>query len=202
MENFLILPGKKGLMGIGTLVIFIAVIIVAAVAAAVLITTSGSLQQRAMSTGGQVEEEVSSGVNILQVIGSDASDDSQINHYEMLVKLTSGSETIRLSNTVITLDTVYSSEEFFYNGTYSPGNASQVINTTNGYVVTYLQKSKHSKEGYLSPGDMIKIHFTSAYPIGENELVKIQFIPEVGTISQVEFVTPHTMVANRIFLYP
>ena len=193
---------RRGLMGIGTLVIFIAVIIVAAVAAAVLITTSGSLQQRAMSTGGQVEGDVSSGLRVYQVIGEDASDDSMIDSYEMTMRLTSGSDTMKMTNALITLDTVNSSEEFEYGGSIIGSNTTTSNATAGTYEVRYIKQSKQFKEGYMSVGDMVRVEFISLYPVGEQEVVKIQVIPEVGLTTDVEFITPDAMIQRRIFLYP
>ena len=64
-----ITKNKKGAMGIGTLIIFIAIVLVAAVAATVLITTSSTMQRRAYDTSKNTLHQVSTNLDIISVAG-------------------------------------------------------------------------------------------------------------------------------------
>jgi flagellin FlaB len=74
-------------IGIGAMIVFIALILVAAVAAAVIIQTAEKLQQNAQSTGDDTTDEMSGKVQILNVFVDDPD-----NSYVVYFRLAAGSD--------------------------------------------------------------------------------------------------------------
>ncbi|HEB37768.1 MAG TPA: hypothetical protein ENI14_03810, partial [Thermoplasmatales archaeon] len=92
---------NRAFVGIGTLIVFIAMILVAAVAASVLIKTGETLQQRANKVGLQTTREVSSGLVITEVTGYTNADKTYITHLALTVRPRAGSQDVDLRNTVL-----------------------------------------------------------------------------------------------------
>ena len=86
-------------VGVGTLIVFIAMVLVAAVAAAVLINTTGSLQQRAQQTGKDATQEVSSNLKVVNVFGVVTA--SEIDELLVNVQLSAGALPMDLEQLII-----------------------------------------------------------------------------------------------------
>ncbi|RJX42207.1 flagellin [Halonotius aquaticus] len=93
----------RGQVGIGTLIVFIAMVLVAAIAAGVLINTAGLLQAQAQQTGEETTAEVSNVVQIGEVVGIENDTDNQIEELNATIRLASGSDPINMSEASYTL---------------------------------------------------------------------------------------------------
>ncbi|MGM5488439.1 MAG: archaellin/type IV pilin N-terminal domain-containing protein [Nanobdellota archaeon] len=89
---------KRGIMGIGTLIIFIATILVAAVAAAVLISTSNVLQQRSLLVGQEARKSITDGLDVFSIMAASNYSTETFNNYEVLMRLSPGSDPLQMRN--------------------------------------------------------------------------------------------------------
>ena len=88
---------EAGSIGIGAMIVFIALILVAAVASTIIIKTAEELQQNAESTSDDTRKEISGKVNIIQIIvnGSSGND---IDSLIVTAKIASGSTDVQVQD--------------------------------------------------------------------------------------------------------
>ena len=89
-----------GAIGIGAMIVFIAMVLVAGIAASVLVQTSTKLETQAMKTGSETIAEVSTGIAVEQILGHKVNATS-IDEVAIIVRPRAGSTDIDLSETVL-----------------------------------------------------------------------------------------------------
>jgi len=119
---------KKGEMGVGTLIVLIAVLLVAAVAAGVLIQTSHSLQEKSFAVGSDSESQISTNIQVITIYATDGRD-TNLTYFEEIFKLSPGSGPIKLEDTIIKFNTIDITGTLKYRGI----NSVCEKNNQNGY---------------------------------------------------------------------
>ncbi len=301
-------------MGVGTLIVFIAMLLVAAVAAGVLIQTAGSLQEKSLSTGEQAKSQISTNARVIEVSATDGRD-GNLTDFEQIVKLSPGSDPIKIDQVIFTFNTMDKTSTLKYKGTdgiceknningFNTWNLEKIdtdvdntadsyklaedldddglddyvythstflvfnlssqglynvslgtnitfgVGTTNvtvaitdasltngtttfayvtvtgttwitdtiqgnmtfevtpykvgeGYfTVVYEQEGTNHVAGNLQRGDIIRLCFEAPGDITEDEQVRLNFIPKIGTPTLTQFVSPDVISTERVYLYP
>ncbi|MCF2239832.1 flagellin [Halobacterium salinarum] len=99
MFEFITDEDERGQVGIGTLIVFIAMVLVAAIAAGVLINTAGYLQSKGSATGEEASAQVSNRINIVSAYGNVNSE--KVDYVNLTVRQAAGADNINLSKSTI-----------------------------------------------------------------------------------------------------
>lgn len=185
----------KAEVGVGTLIVFIAMVLVAAVAAGVLINTSGILQQRASSTGSKATQDVSSNLEVTGVYGYIAS--SKVDSLNVTMELAAGALALDLSKLVIRYSDGSSVTQFAYDATNdNPASATDYGSiAASKFGLNWIRSVDGSITGATSPevmkpGDLVEFHMELPTDLDVRKGVEVTFAPEVGSPISADFTTP------------
>jgi flagellin FlaB len=205
----------EAMVGIGTLIVFIAMVLIAAVAASVLITTSETLQSRAKTVGTQTIREVSAGVSIETVTGYTNAAKTRIEYLALTIRPRAGSKDIDLglctlsvlynNLTILTLDTSLvqivgtDNTSVFHTPVDSGSNYTIMGNTTNqsfGVIAIHDPDSTITNTQGMNSGDraVIVVNLTSIISdesgLPARESVSGTLTPEIGIKAQYDITAP------------
>ena len=105
-----------GAIGIGAMIVFIAMVLVAGIAASVLVQTSTTLESRAMKTGSDTIDEVATGVAVFDIKGY-AATSGNLDKLSICVRPRAGSADVDLSEAYVELSDTTNKIVFNYSST-------------------------------------------------------------------------------------
>ena len=190
-QNF---KNDRAEVGVGTLIVFIAMVLVAAVAAAVLINTTGTLQQRAQSTGKEATQEVASNLKVTGVYGVRNDTSSNLWDLKINVELSAGAVPMDLTKLVIR----YSSGTTTANYAHSTSALADATTHSASFNATWIRGT--GANFVMSSGDLVQLHFNmaNAGEIPTRTPIAVSLIPESGSSVEADFKTPATYSTDTI----
>ena len=197
---------EEGAMGVGTLVVFIAMVLVAAIGASVIINTSNLLQQQAQKTGDQSIDEVSTAFIVKDIYGMDTGEvaDKTIDELYLKISLAAGSSPQNFDYTLIELDdrsTEYNLE-YDSTGTAIGGATGDVFRV--GAIADYGD-SYSTSNPMITQGDtmLIKLNtsqFSTSLTIDPQTDIDMQIMTNHGVPTLETFTTPPVYSSKLIHI--
>jgi len=199
-------------VGIGALIIFIAMIMVAGVTASVMIQTMNNLQQQAVKTSEETIRDISSGLKVTFVSGY--VQNSTITQLAVFVSTTSASDDIDLSYGILSLtDSAkkvilnYTSTCFsrsISNGLFGTLDTSNLTSSQFGVlVIRDIDGSCNATKPVIDDEDLVVliVNTTTCFSgLGTRTDVTGEIYPEHGIHGVIGFTTPSTYVHTIVDL--
>jgi len=175
------IDGEFGAIGIGAMIVFIAMVLVAGVAASVIINSSNSVQMQALATGQETTREVSSGLSVFGISGK-VNGSNDLNNLSIVVKARPGSGGIDLNNTYILISDGTSKSLMRYNYINASSASNEPLSSMGQ---TFVAKAS-------ADGDLFSMMNESAWSNINNETFAIAVIQDYDSS-----VTAYNPVINR-----
>jgi flagellin FlaB len=175
---------KRAEMGVGTMIIFIAMVLVAAVAASVLISTANKVREQAQNTGDQAINNVASGFVVQDVTGT-VDSNTTISDLTIQMRLQAGSPNMNMD--LVSIQFISGSDNdmlAFANGSAGANKATLNYGASNTGSAPWTGANH-----VVQQGDMITVYM-EGLTLGYSASATIKIVPAYGSATLISFVTP------------
>ncbi|RKD95842.1 archaellin/type IV pilin N-terminal domain-containing protein [Halopiger aswanensis] len=184
--------GDRGQVGIGTLIVFIAMVLVAAIAAGVLINTAGMLQTQAEATGEESTSQVSDRLEIVSTSGTVT--DNNVTDIEFVMAMAPGSNPIDLNKTTVQFIGAGGEESLATQHDEEGVTISNIQGVSDPETNPVLTDSSDRLKLNVSLNDANVNRDEIGYPeLEEGDRVAVTFTTDSGATTQEEIRVPTTI---------
>ncbi|GAB7092383.1 flagellin [Halorubrum luteum] len=186
---------ERGQVGIGTLIVFIAMVLVAAIAAGVLINTAGFLQTQAEATGEESTAQVSERLDVVSqsgVIADDAagSGEKGIGTLEFVVASAAGANNVDLDEVTVELVGA-DGQETFELGDDDPADVNIFTNGNDNVLTDNSDRAEVTVD--LEDAGVFD---DAGYELNEGEDLTVTFTTAASASTTTEIRVPTTLVGD------
>ena len=208
---------EEASMGIGTMIVFIAMVLVAAVAATLLIRTAYIVQQQATQTGIDAITDVAAGYKIIEVVGDrkaecldTAANSSAVQVIMVKVTVNAGSPGVNMDDTLVSVSDGATEGTLTYSNLTSATTDNEYATGATSSVFT-AKKLRDPKGAWddnddqiVSWGTVVQLYIDIGdlgLSLTTQETGWIRIIPRNGVPTYEEFTTPSSFSERYLQLH-
>lgn len=192
---------NKGIMAIGTLIIFIAVIVVTMIAAGVLLRATGLLSEAGFAVEEEARERLVSGLEVYTVFVFGDPVTGTIDRFEFYSRLRPGSTPIEMGATGLSIDSASVSTDATLNSSLIGGANCTFTNLAANDEFCFEDRFGNSNT-VMEQGELFIIRYklSNASALSTFEEFDALFAPRTGGTEELRLRTPEFILQERIRL--
>ncbi len=193
---------NRGQVGIGTLIVFIAMVLVAAIAAGVLINTAGFLQSKSEQTGEESSAQVSNRVQVVSTYGN-VTDDKHVDFVNFTVMRGSGSDDINLSTATVQWIGPDSATTLVGNNSSIDGNTVIVAPENDEFAISPIKDTDRSRPVLNSQDDRLRLTIPAYHlsddglGLGEGDTAEVTITTQYGSTTTYQVSVPQSLSQQK-----